>query len=112
MRAKAVAAIIMLLFLSSLLMAGTFAAAFAIDVALTPSLGTAGAAGLTAFILLILPLGWAIISLIRRPPPSHLLSETAIATVLASLAKEMPVIALVGAALIGAAGAFFKRKKN
>jgi hypothetical protein len=110
MGAKAAAAIIMLLFVAALLLAGVFAAAFAIDAALTPSLGIAGAAALTAFILLILPVGWSLITLMRRPPPSPF-GEGAIMALVGAFLKETPLLALLGAGLAGLAGTLLKRKK-
>ena len=87
----------------------------AIAFALEPRLGVAGSAAATGFILLLPPCIWGVVtafrrpdSLLRQPEPTV---ENAVVTLLSRLAKEKPLLAVLGATLFGAAEILLRRKK-
>ena len=113
MIARAAAAFVALIFLVTLVFVGVCLAAFAIDTALTPPLGVAWAAALTAFILLVIPVVWMISVFLRpRPTPAKFFAEGSVIGAFASLAKDHPIISVATAGLFGIAEAFFKRRKK
>jgi hypothetical protein len=112
MVARVVAGAIAFLILAAIVFAGVACAALAIDIALTPHLGPAWAAALTALILLMIPtLAWAIVT-IRRAFTAQRRAEEALLGALALFMKESPMIALVGAGLFGVASVLLKRWKR
>lgn len=85
--------------------------AFAIFVLLQPALGVAGAAALTAFVLLLGPAAWMVWRKSRRPPPPTKNPETATLEMLAGMARDKPLLALLGAGLFGLAD-YLLRNRN
>jgi len=87
----------------------------AIALALLPHLGFAGSAAVTGFILLLPPCLWGATAGLRRPAllsrRPELTFESAAVTLLSGLARDKPLLAVLGAALFGAAGIFLGRKK-
>ncbi|HEY1630242.1 MAG TPA: hypothetical protein VGF56_02955 [Rhizomicrobium sp.] len=94
---------------------GIGALAFAIWTGLSPSMGEAWAAALTALILLIAPLTAVLVLGIPRRKPKGLLGgfggEETAAAMLTGIVRDRPFLLLLGAALLGAADAFFKKRK-
>jgi hypothetical protein len=87
----------------------------AIALALEPRLGVAGSAAATGLILLLPPCIWGIATafrgpdlLPRRPEPT---AENAVVTLLSGFAREKPLLAVLGAALFGAAEILLRQKK-
>ena len=112
MLSRAASKILLLQLAACLSFFGVGALAFAIWTGLTPSLGEAWAAALTALILLIAPLTAALVLGIPRRKPKGLHGgEEAAAAMLTGIVKDRPFLLLLGAALLGAADAFFKRRK-
>ncbi|MGN6514301.1 MAG: hypothetical protein ACTHLR_00490 [Rhizomicrobium sp.] len=104
MIAKAGAAIIALLFLSSLIFVGVVAAAFAIDDALATMMGPAGAAAITALIFLAVPVIALLVFALRRPRESVFMSLLSSGT--------SPLAAILGAGALGLAEAFLRKKRR
>ena len=115
MLSRAASKILLLQLAACLSFFGVGALAFAIWTGLTPALGEAWAAALTALILLIAPLTAALVLGIPRRKPKGILGgiggEEAAAAMLTGIVKDRPFLLLLGAALLGAADAFFKRRK-
>ena len=81
--------------------------------ALVTALGTTGAYAVAGAVLLLPPLLWAIVirlSRPRKPPPPA--NNELMRVLLAAVAKETPWVAIVGAALAGAANMFLNRNKS
>ena len=81
--------------------------------ALEKTFGTVGGYALSGGILLVPPLIWAIVTRLSRPrkqpsPANNELTRVLLATV----AKETPWVAVVGAALVGAVNMFLNRNKT
>jgi formate-dependent nitrite reductase membrane component NrfD len=106
MVAKIAAAAIGFLFLASLIFVGVACAAFAIDGALTNSVGAAGAAAITALIFLIVPLIALLVFALRRP------RESTFVTLLTSFSRNSPLAAILGAAALGLAEVLLKKKRR
>jgi len=104
MVARAAAALLGLLFLASLIFVGVVLAAFALDQALTGLAGVAGAAAISALLLLAGPVIALIVFAVRRPRESPLVA-------LLSSASS-PLIAILGAAAVGLVEAFLRKKKR
>jgi hypothetical protein len=102
---------LLLVIASGLVFFGTGAAAFAVWAALTPPLGEAWAAALTALLFLMGPLGAALALGVRRKRPSLFGGEETAAALLTGIVRDRPFLLLLGAALLGAADAFFKKRK-
>ena len=95
-------------------------AGFAIYQAFLPMTGPAGAAGLTALILLIVPVlaCVAITQMLKKLWPANLRAAAMNPSVdnialsfLAGLAKDRPIVAVLLAAVFGAATAVLRKKK-
>ena len=86
----------------------------AIAVALEPRLGVAGSAAATGLILLLPPCIWGVATAFRGPDSlprqSEPTVENAVVMLLTRLAKEKPLLAVLGAALFGAAEILLRRK--
>ena len=87
----------------------------AIALALEPRLGVAGSAAATGLILLLPPCIWGVATVFRgpdllprRPEPTV---ENAVVTLLSRLAREKPLLAVLGATLFGAAEILLRPKK-
>lgn len=119
MGAKIFAGLILAVVLLASLCIGIGFAADAIETALTPSLGMAGAAAITAVILLlpsILGVATALLlqaSSARRRRERRLReTEEAVISVLSFIAGERSWIAIAAAALVGAASALFRKSRK
>lgn len=111
MLSKAAAGIVLGLIAGSLILVGVSFAAFAIFTALVPPVGTAGAAALTAVILLIVPVFYVLFAALSADRRREASGEAALLNVFALLAKDKPLLAMVGAGLAGAAGIWLKKKR-
>jgi hypothetical protein len=97
---------------AGLLWAGIGFAGFSLMTALAPGLGLAAAAAVTALVLLIIP---AIVVIFYRRPVAEASAKAGADNVLsaiAQIAKERPLLAMVGAALFGAAEVFLSQRKK
>jgi hypothetical protein len=119
--AHAIAAAVLLITASALIWVGVGFAGYAIFLAFLPRSGAPWAAALAAAILVIGPLGWAAIVNIRAPHARARLhapdervtpvaDENATLSLLAKVAQEKPLLALVFAGIIGASEAILHRK--
>jgi NhaP-type Na+/H+ or K+/H+ antiporter len=111
---RAAAGVVALLMAIAVVCTGVVYLGAAIDTALVNELGVPGAAALTAFILLIVPLVWCLSVLLRKPrkPPARALGEEALGLLLGALAKDTSLVALAGAGLFGIVEAFFKSRRK
>lgn len=111
---RAAAGVVALLLAIAVVCTGVAYLGVAIDTALIKQLGVPGAAALTAFILLIIPLVWCLSVLLRKPrkPPARALGEEALALLLGTFAKDTSIIAAVGAGLFGLAEAYFRSRRK
>ena len=108
----AVAGVVGLFACSSLVFVGIAFAGFAIFTALTPFLGEAGAAGVTAAIFL-LPLLLVILVLGSGKSRRRRTRENeSLLTLIARVARERPIVAVVGAALFGAAEVLLSSRRR
>jgi glycerol-3-phosphate acyltransferase PlsY len=111
---QALARILGFLACVGLMWAGIGFAGFALTAALTPSLSLAGAAGVTAVVLLIVPLFVFVAYGGRTAGSPEAKGPENILGAIAQIAKERPLLAMVGAALFGAAEVILnsRRKKK
>jgi len=110
--ARTAAGVVALLILGAITLVGVACAAAAIDLALAPAVGPAWAAAIAAFILLIVPVTLWIVLAIKGAGRAPKEGEEAILLAFASLAKNSPWMALIGAALYGAADVLIRRPKR
>ena len=106
---------------SAVIWIGVGFGAFAIYLAFAPALGSPWAAAVTSGVLLAGPLSWALVMQLRRPHP-HLPTpdmrpaqndqDKAVLQLLAGVAKEKPLLAVLFAGLIGAAETVSRRKDD
>jgi hypothetical protein len=118
--AHAIAAAVLLITASALIWVGVGFAGYAIFLAFQPRSGAPWAAAFAAAILVVAPLGWAAIVNIRAPRRVRLhtpdervtpvADENATLSLLARVAQEKPLLALVFAGIIGASEAILHRK--
>ncbi|HVX56313.1 MAG TPA: hypothetical protein VHA37_01165 [Candidatus Saccharimonadales bacterium] len=109
---RAAAGVVALLMAIAVVCTGVAYLGVAIDAALVNELGVPGAAALTAFILLIVPLVWCLSVLLRKPRKPPALGEEALGLLLTALAKDTSIVALAGAGLFGIVEAFFKSRRK
>ena len=87
----------------------------AIALVLEPRLGVAGSAAATGLILLLPPCIWGVATAFKGPDSlprqSEPTVEDAVVTLLSRLAREKPLLAVLGATLFGAAEVLLRRKK-
>jgi hypothetical protein len=119
--AHAIAATVLLITASALIWVGVGFAGYAIFLAFLPRSGAPWAAAFAAAILVVGPLGWAAIVNIRAPRArarlhtpdervTPVVDENATLSLLAKVAQEKPLLALVFAGIIGASEAILHRK--
>jgi len=118
---RAVAGLLLLVTATALIWVGVGFAGYALYLAFLAQSGPPLAAALAAVILVIAPLGWAVIVLVRRPraraqiqPPDPRFAafegdKTAL-NVLAQVAQDKPLFAVLFAGILGAAEAIRRRK--
>lgn len=114
---------------SAFLWVGTAFAGYAIYLALIPQITAPWAAAVAAVVLVIGPLGWAAIVNVRRPsaqpakprlhqpdpsvaavPPAN--ADAATLNLLAKVAQEKPLLAVVFAGILGASEAIANRRNQ
>ncbi|HVZ68301.1 MAG TPA: hypothetical protein VG891_02485 [Rhizomicrobium sp.] len=111
MIAKAAAGVVLGIIAIAMIAVGVSFAAYAIFTALAAPAGIPGAAALTALILLIGPLLFILLAMMFRPRKQDLLNDQFIVNVFSGLAREKPLLAMLGAGILGAAGIFLRRKR-
>jgi hypothetical protein len=111
MIAKTAAGVVLGIIAIAMIAVGVSFAGYAIFSALATPVGIPGAAALTALILLIGPLLFILLAMTFRPRKEELLNDQFVMSVLSGLARDKPLIAMVGAGLLGAAGIFLRRKR-
>lgn len=85
----------------------------ALATALAKAIGAAAGYGLAGLVLLLPPLIWAVVTFSSRPKKQPLAGNNElIRIVLASLAKETPWIAVIGASLASVVNMFLNRNKS
>jgi membrane protein YdbS with pleckstrin-like domain len=119
--ANAIAAAVLVMTASALIWVGVGFAGYALYMAVLPNAGAPLAAAISAVILVIAPLGWAAIVYVRaraNRPRFHPAEvqvtqadpEAATLSLLAKLAQEKPLLAVVFAGILGASQAIQHRK--
>jgi hypothetical protein len=117
--AHAIAALVLLITASALIWIGVAFAGYALYLALLSRVAQPWAAALAGAILVAGPIGWALIMELRtgrprlhHPEPQLAKAEPENATVamLAKVAQEKPLLALVCAGILGASEAILRRK--
>jgi hypothetical protein len=111
---QVLARILAILACAGLIWAGIGFAGFALMVALSPALGLAGAAALAAAVLLIVPM---FVWLLYGQSPingQNAKSPDSVLSAISTVARERPLLAMIGAALFGAAEVLLssRKKKN
>src|SRR5690242_5827399 len=118
---RAVAGLLLLITASALIWVGVGFAGYALYLALLPQSGPPLAAAIAAVVLVIGPLGWAVIVLVRKPKPrpqvqppdprfAQVEADNAALNVLAQVAQEKPLLAVLFAGILGASEALRRRK--
>jgi hypothetical protein len=80
---------------------------------LVKAVGPVGGYALSGVVLLVPPLVWAVVTHLSRPKKKPTPANNELTRVLlAAVAKETPWIAIIGAALAGAANMFLNRNKS
>jgi hypothetical protein len=80
---------------------------------LVKAVGPVGGYALSGVVLLVPPLVWAVVTHLSRPKKQPTPANNELTRVLlAAVAKETPWIAIIGAALAGAANMFLNRNKS
>jgi hypothetical protein len=111
MRAPTVAKAILGLFGAALIFCGVGLVAVALTIALQTRLGMPGGAAVAGIILLLPPLGWALVYRWPAPPAPTVTAESAVVALLSVVARDKPLLAILGAGLFGVAGVLLKRKR-
>jgi LPXTG-motif cell wall-anchored protein len=111
MIAKAAAGVVLGLIVAAMVLVGVSFAGFAIFTALQVPTGLAGAAALTALILLIGPLLFIFIASLFRPRRQDFIGDAFLANLFTGIVRDRPLLAMLGAGLIGAAGIFLRKKR-
>ena len=123
MGAHAVATAVLLIIASALIWVGVAFAGYAIFLAFEPHSGAPWAAAFAAAILVIGPLAWTVIMNVRgararaplhapEPRAAPAPDENATLSLLAKVAQEKPLLALVFAGIIGASEAILHRRDD
>ena len=117
---RAVAGLLLLSTASALIWVGVGFAGYALYLAFIPQTGPPLAAAIAALILVFAPLGWAVIVLLRRSRPQAELhtpdrrfgpaDDNAALNVLAQVAQEKPLIAVLCAGMLGVSEVLRRRK--
>lgn len=110
MIAKIGAGVVMGLIAGAMILVGVSFAGFAIFTALETPVGVAGAAALTALIFLIGPLLFVLIAAIFRPR-REFGNDALLMNVFSGLVRDKPLLAMVGAGILGAAGIFLRKRR-
>jgi hypothetical protein len=109
---QALARILGILACAGLVWAGIGFAGFALTAALAPSLTWAGAAALTALLLLIVPVGVVLLYGQNTTGEARAKGPESVLSAIAQIARERPLLAMVGAALFGAAEVLLNSRKK
>ena len=110
---KIAAGVILLILALAMVWIGVGFAAFAIAAAFTPHVGMAWAAAIAAAILLFPAMVTALYFMLRRPPRRGLEGiERAMVALVSSIVSDKPVMAILGAGLVGALGSLLNRRKK
>jgi hypothetical protein len=108
---KAAAGLVLAIMAGAMMFVGVTFIAYAIAVALSPSLGVAGGAAVAGGILLVGPMFWVLVTLLSRPPKPKADPNSAMGF-LSALAKDKPLMAVAAAVLVGAADMLLKRRNR
>jgi hypothetical protein len=84
----------------------------AIATMLTAKFGAAGGYLIAGAILLLIPILWILVMLASRPRKKPEEKPDFASTIFASVARETPWAAVLGAGLVGVANLFLNRNKN
>jgi LPXTG-motif cell wall-anchored protein len=110
---KIAAGIIFLILALAMVWIGVGFAAFAIAATFAPHIGMAWGAAIAAAILLFPAIMTALYFMLRRPPRRGLEGiERAMVALISSIVNDKPVMAILGAGLVGILGSLFSRKKK
>ena len=117
---KLAAGILLLFGGIAVLCVGVGYAGYAIYAALTPEVGTAGAAGITSALFLLFPIiAWVILWVkglrrraARRDVAAAVSPEAAVLSFLSGLAKDRPLVGIALAGLAGAGATFLRRERD
>ncbi len=114
MRFPSVATAFMGLIGAALVLFGVAFLGAAIMLALQPHLGGAASAAIAGLILLLPPCLWAAAMGFRAPPPPppRPTLERAVVALLSGLARDKPLLAVLGAALFATADVVLKGRKD
>ncbi len=121
--AQAIGGAVLMITASALIWVGTGFAGYAIYLALIPETREPWAAAIAAAILVIGPLGWAVLLNVRRAKPRLYQPERRIASatldpdnatlnLLAKVAQEKPLLAVLFAGILGVSDAVKHRKED
>ena len=121
--AHAIAGAVLLITASALIWIGVAFAAYALYLSLLPQAGAPGAAAIAAVVLVAGPLGWTALLYLRAPraraqihaPESRVKPmdpENATLNLLAQVAQEKPLLAVIFAGILGASEAVLRRKNE
>jgi len=98
---------------AALIWIGIAFAGYALLMALTPALGSAGAAAIVAALLLLGPLGALVALLIRRPPkPAEGGNHEVLLTLLSAFGRNKPLVALAAAGVLGMLEMLLRKRKR
>lgn len=109
---KAAAGLVLAIMAGAMIFVGVAFIAYAIAVALTPSLGMAGAAAVAGGILLVGPMFWVLVTLLWKPAPPPKPQPSPLMAFVTGLLADKPVIAAGIAALVGVADMLLKRRSK
>ncbi len=122
--AHAIAVAVLMIVVSALIWVGTGFAGYALYLAFVPRAGEPWAAAFAAAILVIGPVGWAAIMelrALRRPYPQSYVAEARILPaktedqtlkLLAKVAEDKPLLAILFAGILGASETILNRKQQ
>ncbi len=111
MFARTAAGAMLVIIAAALILVGVSFGAFAIFTALERPMAVPAAAALTALILLIGPLLFIFVAVVRQPRKTEQTSEVLLLNLFATMAKDKPLLAVLGAGLFGAADVFLKKRR-
>jgi hypothetical protein len=111
---QAIAGVLGIIVCAGLTCGGIGFAGYALMTSLSPGLGTPGAAAITAAILLIVPIVVVVFSRSSKPDDAADPAKGAdsVLSAIAKVAKERPLVAMIAAALFGAAEIYLNQRRQ
>jgi len=110
--AKVAAQIVLVIMASAFIFIGVAFIAYAIAAALSPTIGVAGGFAVSGGILLVGPMFWVLVTLLRPAPKPPKPEPNSMMGILSAFVKDKPLLGIAAAVLVGAADMLLKRRNR